>query len=76
MELTKMTMKELVELKENIEKEYRARREETANNYVLKILALITAAEEEGFEVAINKDTWQNADDTTICISDPELDDD
>lgn len=76
MELTKMTMEELVELKENIEKEYRARREKAANDYGLKILSLIIAAEEEGFEVAIDKDAWQDANDCDISVSDPELEDD
>ena len=76
MELTKMTMEELTVLKEEIEKEYKTRREQIAEDYALKILNLIVAAEEEGFEVAIDKDTWQDANDTTICISDPELDDD
>ena len=76
MELTNLSMKELTALKEEIEKEYKARREQIAEDYTLKILSLIVAAEEEGFEVAIGKETWQDANDATICISDPELDDD
>jgi len=76
MELTKLSMEELTVLKEEIEKEYKTRREQIAEDYALKILNLIVAAEEEGFEVAIDKDTWQDANDSTISISDPELDDD
>lgn len=75
MEFTNLSMEELTALKEKIEKEYKTRREQVAEDYALKILSLIVAAEEEGFEIAIDKDTWQDANDTTISISDPELDD-
>jgi len=76
MELTNLSMEELTALREEIEKEYKARREQIAEDYALKILNLIIAAEDEGFEVAISKDTWQDANDSAICVSDPELDDD
>ena len=76
MEFTNLSMKELTALKEEVEKEYKTRREQVAEDYALRILNLIVAAEEEGFEVAIDKETWQDANDCAICVSDPELDDD
>lgn len=76
MEFTNLSMEELTALKEEIEKEYKTRRKQIAEDYTLKILNLIVAAEEEGFEVAIDKDSWQDANDSTISVSDPELDDD